>query len=164
MMATLLVLLVMSGSAAARNAGEGQRGLLLQVTRLDEDAVAAYSAGDFDRMKKTLTKALALARDDLSDEPIMARVYLLLGVMYVDGLNSRALGVKYFSKARAARADIALPSSMATKAVASAFAESKRPDGRAAPSLPPLPDRCPPRFASRRRLRLAQLDVRVSAS
>jgi hypothetical protein len=66
----------------------------------------------------------------------MARVYLHLGVMYVDGLNNREAGVKFFSKARAARAEIAVPPNMATKAVASAFAESKRAEGHSADPPP----------------------------
>jgi hypothetical protein len=134
--AALLMLLVMRGSPAARTAGGGQRALVQQVTRLDDEAVAAYSAGDFDKMKRALTKALAIGRDELSDQPVMARIYLHLGVMYVDGLNNREAGVKYFSKARTARTDIALPPSMATKAVASAFAESKQSDGRGADHPP----------------------------
>ena len=122
----LLVLLILgsvSGSSAAAN--RGQRGVAQQVTALDDEAVAAYSAGNFDKMRKALTKAMALGQDELDDQPIMARVYLHLGVLYVDGLDNRAVGVKYFARARAIRADIALPSNMTTKSVASAFAESR---------------------------------------
>jgi len=139
-----LILGVMSTSSLA--AGGGQRALVLQVTALDNEAVTAYSAGNFEKMKKALVKALALARDDLGDEPIMARVYLHLGVLYVDGLNNRSAGVKYFARARAIRADIGLPSSMATKTVASAFAESKPAPAR---GNEPPPAAEPPRPAPR---------------
>jgi hypothetical protein len=119
------------------------------VSALDDEAVAAYSGGDFERMKKALTKALALARDSLDDQPIMARVYLHLGVLNVDGLNNRAAGVKYFARARAIRGDVALQSNMATKAVASAFAESKRVDGRGSAPPSPSPAAEPARPAAR---------------
>jgi hypothetical protein len=136
----LLVVLVVvpilgSTSASSAAANGGLRGLAQQVTALDDEAVAAYSGGNFEKMKKALTKALALGREELDDQPVMARVYLHLGVLYVDGLDNRAVGVKYFAKARAARADIALPSNMATKTVASAFAESRPVPARG--SAPP---------------------------
>lgn len=126
----LVGLVLGSASASSAAANGGQRGPAQQVTALDEEAVAAYSAGNFDKMKKALTKALALGREELDDQPIMARVYLHLGVLYVDGLGNRAVGVKYFAKARAARSDIVLPTNMATRSVASAFAESRPASAR----------------------------------
>ena len=132
-----MVVLILLGSSSASSAAAngGQRGLAQPVTALDDEAVAAYSAGNFEKMKKALTKALALGREELDDQPVMARVYLHLGVLYVDGLDNRAVGVKYFAKARAVRADIALPSNMATKNVVSAFAESRPVPARG--SAPP---------------------------
>ncbi len=125
-----------------------------QVAALDDEAIAAYSAGDFDKMKKALTRALAVGGADVADQPGMARVYVHLGVLYVDGLNNRAAAVKYFAKARAIRPDIGLPSNMATKSATSAFAESRpapargnEPPPAAAPARPAAAvgssNRCP---------------------
>jgi hypothetical protein len=101
-----------------------QQALVQQVTTLDDAATASYSAGDFDKMKKQLLKALGLGKEALSTDPIMARVYLHLGVLYVDGLDNRAVGVKYFTKALKIRPDIEVRSNMGTKTVMAAFAEA----------------------------------------
>ncbi|HET6147130.1 MAG TPA: hypothetical protein VFH68_06325 [Polyangia bacterium] len=98
--------------------------LVAQITALDDAATASYSEGDFDKMKKLLGKAMALGKGSLASHPIMARVYLHLGVLYVDGLDKRAAGVKYFSKALKIRPDIEVRSNMATKTVMSAFTEA----------------------------------------
>jgi hypothetical protein len=118
--------------------------LVQQVTALDDAATSAYSDGDFDKMKKNLTKALAVGKDALAKDPIMARVYLHLGVLYVDGLDNRAVGVKYFAKALKIRPDIELRSNMATKTVSAAFAEA----GQQVDSAPA--EEAPPPKASRR--------------
>jgi hypothetical protein len=97
-----------------------------QVTALDDAARAAYSNGDFEKMKKNLLKALALGKDAIATTPVMARVYLHLGVLYVDGLENRAVGVRYFAKALAIRPDIEVSSNMATKTVQSALAEGRQ--------------------------------------
>jgi hypothetical protein len=102
----------------------GDQALVQQVTALDEQAVAAYAEGDFDKMKKLLLKALSLGKDPLGTQPVMARVYLHLGVLFVDGLENRAVGVKYFVKALKTRPDLTVRSNMATKTVMSAFAEA----------------------------------------
>ena len=114
--------------------------LVQQVTALDDAATSAYSDGDFDKMKKNLTKALAVGKEALAKDPIMARVYLHLGVLYVDGLDNRAVGVKYFAKALKIRPDIELRSNMATKTVSAAFAEAgQQADSAPAEEAPPPP-------------------------
>ena len=92
---------------AGRHAGAADKeAQVKQVTSLDDAATAAYSDGDFDKMKKQLLKAMSIGKDSLASDPIMARVYLHIGVLYVDGLDNRALGVKYFGKALKIRPDI----------------------------------------------------------
>jgi len=101
-----------------------QTAVVQQITALDDAATASYSDGDFDKMKKQLLKAVALGKGSLASHPIMARVYLHIGVLYVDGLDKRDQGVKYFSKALKIRPDIEIRSNMATKTVMSAFTEA----------------------------------------
>ena len=103
--------------------------LVAQITALDDAATASYSEGDFDKMKKQLNKALTLGKGSLASHPIMARVYLHLGVLFVDGLENRATGVKYFTKALKIRPDIEVRSNMATKTVMSAFTEAGQNSG-----------------------------------
>ena len=114
-----------------------QPALVKQVTALDDAAATAYSDGDFDKMKKHLLKALAVGKDALATNPIMARVYLHLGVLYVDGLENRAVGVKYFARALKIRPDIEVRSNMATKTVMSAFTEAGQQEGGGADEAPP---------------------------
>ena len=120
----LLCLLLVLASPIVRAAGELV--LVKQVTALDDAAAAAYAEGDFDKMKKYLLKASTLGARTLGTQPIMARVYLHIGVLYADGLDKRALSVKYFGKALTIRPDIEVRSNMATKTVMSAFAEASR--------------------------------------
>ena len=112
-----------------------QQTLIKQITALDDRAKAAYAEGDFAKMKEQLLKALSLGRDALDDHPAMARVYVHLGVLYVDGLDNRAVGVKYFAKALTAHPDTKVPPNMATKTVVSAFNEAGR--GQAATAQAP---------------------------
>src|SRR5262249_7535935 len=107
---------------------------------------AAYSDGDFDKMKKQLLKAMSIGKDALATDPIMARVYLHIGVLYVDGLDNRALGVKYFGKALKIRPDIEVRSNMATKTVMAAFTQAGQHQQEAAPAE----EARPPARASRR--------------
>ncbi|HEY4183937.1 MAG TPA: hypothetical protein VGP07_02665 [Polyangia bacterium] len=96
-----------------------------KVTVLNRAAVAAYGDGDFKKMKSKLMEALKLGKDVLGDHPMLARTYLHLGVLYVDGLDDRAAGIKYFSQALKLNPDIQITSGMVTKTVTAAFDEAK---------------------------------------
>ena len=128
---------------AGRHAGAADKeAQVKQVTALDDAATTAYSDGDFDKMKKQLLKALSIGKDSLASDPIMARVYLHLGVLYVDGLDNRAVGVKYFGKALKIRPDIEVRSNMATKTVMAAFTEAgQQQEAAPAEEAPPPPAR-----------------------
>jgi hypothetical protein len=104
-----------------------QKALERQITALDAAARAGYSAGDFEKMKRNLVKALAIGRGPVAQTPIMARVYLHLGVLNVEGLDKRAAGVRYFAQAIGISPDIQVGANMATKPVMSAFAEARQP-------------------------------------
>ncbi len=117
-----LCLALLAPPRAARAAD--QEALVKQITALDDAATASYSDGDFDKMKKQLLKAVSLGKGSLASHPIMARVYLHIGVLYVDGMDKRDQGVKYFTKALKIRPDIEVRSNMATKTVMSAFTEA----------------------------------------
>jgi len=128
--------------AGRHAAAADKEGLVKQVTALDDAATSAYSDGDFDKMKKQLLKALSIGKDALASDPIMARVYLHLGVLYVDGLDNRAVGVKYFGKALKIRPDIEVRSNMATKTVMAAFTEAgQQQEAAPAEEAPPARSR-----------------------
>lgn len=114
--------------AAARNSlAADQEAALNQITSLNKGAIAAYSDGDFDKAKRQLLQAAALGKKDseIQNHPLMARTYVHLGVLYVDGLEERDAGVRYFVKALKIRPDIEVTQVLATKTVKSAFEEAK---------------------------------------
>jgi hypothetical protein len=104
-----------------------QKALERQISALDAAARSGYSAGDFEKMKRNLVKALAIGRGPIARTPIMARVYLHLGVLNVEGLDKRAAGVRYFAQAIGISPDIQVGANMATKPVMSAFSEARQP-------------------------------------
>jgi hypothetical protein len=113
--------------AARLSAAADQEATLQQITALNKAAIAAYSAGDFDKSKDQLLQAVAAANKDpeLQTHPLMARTYLHLGVVYVDGLEDNAGGIAYFVKALKIRPDIEVTQALATKTVKSAFDQAK---------------------------------------
>lgn len=117
--APLLLLLTARPGAAADPEAVAQK-----VTLLNRAAVAAYSDGDFDKMKVKLLEAVALGKDALAIHPMLARTYLHLGVLWVDGYENRAKGIAYFVKALKINPTIEITTGMATKTVVSAFAEA----------------------------------------
>lgn len=115
------------------SAAADQEAILQQITSLNKGAIAAYSDGDFDKAKSQLLQAVALAKKDneLQTHPLMARTFLHLGVLYVDGFEDNPGGIAYFVKALKIRPDIEVSQSLATKTVKSAFEEAK---GQAGPA------------------------------
>jgi hypothetical protein len=108
-----------------------QEALLRQMTAYNKNAVAAYSDGDFPKAKGQLLLAVGLAKKDptLAEHPLMARTYIHLGVLYVDGFEDRKAGVKYFAKALKIRPDIQVSDALSTKTVKSAFQEASGEGG-----------------------------------
>lgn len=62
-----------------------------QILEMHRDAMVRYDELEFEKAKDLLREALALAAEHkLQDEPIMARVYADLAVVYASGLDDRA--------------------------------------------------------------------------
>jgi hypothetical protein len=97
--------------------------LLEQMTTLNAAALEDYSNGDFDKAKSRLLQAVALGKKDpnLQGHPMLARTYVHLGALYVDGIEDRKAGVGYFVKALKLKPDIEVTEALLTKSVQSAF-------------------------------------------
>jgi hypothetical protein len=130
------VIVFFSLASAAAGAGD-KEAITEKVTVLNRTAVAAYGEGDFKKMKSKLLEALAVGKDALAGEPMLARTYLHLGVLYVEGLDDRPAGLKYFRQALAINPDIHITEGMTTKTVTAALDEAKRPGGGAAAAPAP---------------------------
>src|SRR2546430_981408 len=76
----------------------------------------------------------------LTNDKMMARTYLHLGVVYVDGLKDRPKGLRYMALALRIRPEIPMTPSLVTPTVTSAFEEAKRdPQGVASGTAAPAP-------------------------
>ena len=138
----LLICLFSFAGTAARAAGKDATE---KVTALNRAAVDAYGKGDFKKMKAKLQEALKIAKKDLEDEPMLARTYLHLGVLYVDGLDNREAGVKAFQAALKINPSITMTAGMGTKSVTDAFDEARGGSpGGAAPVAKAMGAKAPP--------------------
>jgi hypothetical protein len=122
----LLAIAARGGTAFAVDKADKQA-VIEQVTALNRAAVAAYGDGDFKKMKSKLTEALAAGKDVLAGEAMLARTYLHLGVLYVDGLEDRPTALKYFREALKINPNIDVTAGMTTKTVTAAFEEAHHP-------------------------------------
>jgi len=122
----LLAIAARGGPAFAVDKADKQA-VIEQVTALNRAAVAAYGDGDFKKMKSKLTEALAAGKDALAGEAMLARTYLHLGVLYVDGLEDRPTALKYFREALKINPNIDVTAGMTTKTVTAAFEEAHHP-------------------------------------
>jgi hypothetical protein len=112
---------------------------------LNRQALAAFGAKDFEGAKSALMDAVVLGKEaGLTNDKMMARTYLHLGVVYVDGLKDRAKGLRYLALALRIRPDIPMTPSLATPTVTAAFEEAKRdPQGASAGTAAPAPKAAP---------------------
>jgi hypothetical protein len=110
---------------AARAADEDA--LLKQMMTLNSAALDDYSNGDFDKAKSHLLQAVSLGKKDadLQTHPMMARTYVHLGALYVDGFEDRKAGIGYFQKALQLKPDIEVTEALLTKSVEAAFDQAK---------------------------------------
>ncbi|HEY0714518.1 MAG TPA: hypothetical protein VGF45_17670 [Polyangia bacterium] len=96
-----------------------------KIDALNDKALAAHKAGDSDAAKDVLLEAVVLAKSrGLDTHASVARSYLALGVVHVEGLKDETKGARYFAAALRIDPAIQLPGTPAP-AVAQVF-ESAR--------------------------------------
>jgi hypothetical protein len=116
-------------------AGDGARAedkaALKKIGSLNAQAMTAYKSGKFQQAKDKLLEAVVLGKEhDLGEHQAIARTYVNLGVVHVEGLMDEERGVRYFSTAQRIRPDIKLDKDLTTDAVGGAF-ERARADSQA---------------------------------
>jgi hypothetical protein len=105
-----------------------------KIVELNKSALAAFAAHDNDKAKEQLLEAVVLGKENnLGMHAAMARTYLHLGVVYVDGFKDSEKGQRYFAMAQKVRADIELTPSLATPTVKAAFDAARGQSGAAKP-------------------------------
>lgn len=93
---------------------------------LNKAALAAHGAGDHDEAKEKLLEAVVLGKEGgLSTHAAMARTYLHLGAVYIDGLKDREKGLRHLGMALKIRSDIEMTQALATDAVMKEFNQAR---------------------------------------
>jgi hypothetical protein len=140
--------------ALAPAARAQDQAVLQKMIELNRQALTAFAAKDFEGAKSALMDAVVMGKEaGLTNDKMMARTYIHLGVVYVDGFKDRAKGLRYLALALRIRPDIPMTPSLVTPTVTAAFEEAKKdpqgvamapaPASRPAPP-PPKPVAAPP--------------------
>ena len=101
-----------------------------KIVALNKSALTAFAAHDNDKAKDQLMEAVVLGKENgLGMHASMARTYLHLGVVFVDGFKDAEKGQRYFTMAQKVRPDIDLTPSLATPTVKAAFEAARAQSG-----------------------------------
>jgi hypothetical protein len=131
--------------AAAGDSDKGAKGVVEKIEGLNASAAAAYKAGDNDKAKATLMDALVLGKkNDLDTHPVLARTYLQLGVVQLEGFKDREKADRYLGLALRINKDVSAPPDLATPAVTRELDQLR---GHAAAPAVPAPAAAAPAHA-----------------
>jgi hypothetical protein len=113
--------------ALAPAARAQDQAVLQKMIELNRQALTAFAAKDFEGAKSALMDAVVMGKEaGLTNDKMMARTYVHLGVVYVDGFKDRAKGIRYLALALRIRPDIPMTPSLVTPTVTSAFEEARK--------------------------------------
>jgi hypothetical protein len=98
-----------------------------QILEMHRDAMARYDELEFEQAKDLLREAVALATEHgLEDEPVMARVYADLAVVYASGLDDRDGAERALTRAVEIDPSIEIERAYKSKALDALLADIKR--------------------------------------
>jgi len=117
------------GEAGAARAADAQAAAA-QVAAHNKAFIAAYEAGNTNKMKSESAKAVALGeKNGLVGNAVMADAYVLEAILEVDGKDNTPAGVRAFGKALKIKPDVAIPEGMATSSVKAALKQARAAAG-----------------------------------
>ena len=139
--AVLSLWLGLAPPVAAQPGGQA----VTRIRELDRQALADYKAEDFESARIGLREAIALAnRAGLINDPIMARLWLHLGAVLINGVKDPEKGARALAVSVRISPDIQLPASLATPELKDALANAKAGPGAPTPGLgAPTPPAAP---------------------
>jgi hypothetical protein len=118
--AAAVVVLVLTVGASPSFAARGP--VLKKIETLNGKAIAAYEAGDSEAAKKVLMDAVVLGKENgLAEDAALARTYLYLGLVHIEGLKDEERGQRFFTLALRIDPGIKLKPSLASPATSRAF-------------------------------------------
>lgn len=158
-----LLVVVTAGAARAQDEAAVQK-----MIDLNKQALADLESKSYDDAKDKLLEAIVVGKDaGLGTHWAMARTYLHLGALYVEGYKDKQKAMRQFALALKIRPDIKLTSAIATPGVTQAFdaaredpnaAEAKTAEAKPAPAEPEE-KAAPPPPPERKRARVAEEEV-----
>ena len=118
--------------AGARPGAAADAAFAKKVEALNAQAIVAYRGGDNEGARQKLLDAVVLAKEHgLGAHAVVARSYLNLGLVHVEGLKDEERGQRYFAGALRIDPRIDLKPGLASEAVTRVFALARRADGGA---------------------------------
>jgi hypothetical protein len=124
-LATLVAAATLMPPAPAQ-AADPAEAVVQRMIELNRQALTAFAAQDYETARSALTDAVKQGKDaGLADDKMMARTYLHLGAVYIDGLKDRTRGLRFLGLALRLRPDIKITPSLVTPTLEAAFAEAK---------------------------------------
>jgi hypothetical protein len=137
--AVMMALGLGSFPARAQDAQTAQR-----LEQLNKRAMEDYDLLEFENAKKGLVEALGLLRKQgLENDPIAARTYVNLGVLFIAGVKDRYKGFQLFVKALQVKPDAKLDPAIATPELQEVFDNARETVG-----VPRSPKSTPPKAAA----------------
>jgi hypothetical protein len=135
---------VLPSAGRAQTADAEGAGPQTKMRELNRQAIADYSAEDYESAQLGLREAIAIGqRSGMAGSPLMARLHANLGAVYVNGLKDTGRGTRALKAALAVDPDIKLTDTLVTPELRELFSRLQaavtRPGatGRAAPPPPP---------------------------
>ena len=119
------ILAVVLGAAGDVRAAQASA-VVGQIRAHNKAFIAAYEAGNTNKMKSESAKSVALGqKKGLATNAVMADTYVLVAILDVEGKDDASAGVRDFGKALKIKSDVAIPEGMATSAVKAALKQAR---------------------------------------
>src|SRR4051812_6915938 len=123
---TLLVGLLFVIAGAGRAWAGAREAAVHKMETLNGAAIASYAVGYHTKAREQLMQALAVAkRGGLGSHPAVARTYVHLGIVHLEGLGQRDKALGYFRTALNMRPTIEVTPALATANVLLDFEEAR---------------------------------------
>jgi hypothetical protein len=119
-----LLLSLVAGGWCLSERSQAQEGPGLKIKELNRQALADYAAEDYQSAQLGLREAIAIGqRAGMTSDPVMARIYVNLGAVYINGLKDIKRGTRALESALAIEPEIRLTDTLATPELRELFAQ-----------------------------------------
>lgn len=128
-----VIVLVCAAIATPAHADDVEK----QALKMSKRAMEDYDSLEFESSRRTLLDALQQLRaNGLDDGPTAAKIYLNLGIVYINGFKDRNRGQQQFLNALKINAQIKVDPTVATPETDEAYAAARRQLAASAPAEP----------------------------